>query len=314
MDSKLQKYATLVETGSYTAAARLLHTSQPALSMAIQSLEKHYGTPLLQRAGRGVVMTEAGRTVYDAAVQHRAVESAMRQSLLVTGGGRSRVSLGLIDSMAAMALLAEPSLFDELEEAADTSVHINSTAHLHEAVLNRQIQLACGVEHHPIDAALQAFSLGDEPLLFVCAPLLAATVYEHCTALTPVPFVGYIAASHTHRYVAEYLRQAGVVAQEIITSTSPDAMLGMVLRGRGAAVLPYLAVRTYLRQGRLVSVRLPQGPLIANRPIEFVKRKDTVLPDVLTAFPSKVAAALRLLHAECERTAGQYVAERGFIT
>jgi len=47
--------------GSFSAAARELHLSQPALSDQIQRLEAELGAPLFARLGRGVAMTEAGR-------------------------------------------------------------------------------------------------------------------------------------------------------------------------------------------------------------------------------------------------------------
>ncbi|MEU7528343.1 LysR family transcriptional regulator [Saccharothrix sp. NPDC042600] len=52
---------TVVDEGSFTRAAELLHVTQPALSHQIRALEKAVGTPLLDRLPRTVRLTPAGR-------------------------------------------------------------------------------------------------------------------------------------------------------------------------------------------------------------------------------------------------------------
>ncbi|MFI5530759.1 LysR substrate-binding domain-containing protein [Kitasatospora sp. NPDC051853] len=54
---------TVVETGSFTRAAELLHVSQPALSHQVRALERECGGPLLERLPRSVRLTPMGREV-----------------------------------------------------------------------------------------------------------------------------------------------------------------------------------------------------------------------------------------------------------
>ncbi|MFJ8042356.1 LysR substrate-binding domain-containing protein [Kitasatospora sp. NPDC096147] len=54
---------TVVETGSFTRAAELLHVSQPALSHQVRALERECGGPLLERLPRAVRLTPMGREV-----------------------------------------------------------------------------------------------------------------------------------------------------------------------------------------------------------------------------------------------------------
>src|SRR3954452_6350119 len=58
---QLQYFLAAVEHGSFTAAAESLHMAQPSLSEQIRRLEDELGVTLFQRAGRGLVLTEAGR-------------------------------------------------------------------------------------------------------------------------------------------------------------------------------------------------------------------------------------------------------------
>ncbi|WP_329793369.1 LysR family transcriptional regulator [Lentzea sp. DG1S-22] len=58
---QLEVFATVARTGSFSAAARLLHCSQPAVSQQMRALERQVGGPLFVRTGRGLHLTEAGR-------------------------------------------------------------------------------------------------------------------------------------------------------------------------------------------------------------------------------------------------------------
>jgi len=53
----------IARTGSVTAAARELHYSQPSISHHLARLEAETGAQLVRRAGRGIRLTEAGRTL-----------------------------------------------------------------------------------------------------------------------------------------------------------------------------------------------------------------------------------------------------------
>ena len=61
MDIKRLKYfCTVVECGSFTKAAEMLHISQPPLSKRVQELEQEIGTPLLFRDGGRIRPTPTG--------------------------------------------------------------------------------------------------------------------------------------------------------------------------------------------------------------------------------------------------------------
>ncbi len=57
----LQYLIAIAEHGSYTRAAEVLHVSQPTLSQQIKQLEGSLGSPLLDRSGRTVRLTDAGK-------------------------------------------------------------------------------------------------------------------------------------------------------------------------------------------------------------------------------------------------------------
>ncbi|MFD0987293.1 LysR family transcriptional regulator [Methyloligella solikamskensis] len=65
LTAALRAFVRTIETGSMTAAARDLKLSQPAVSKLVRNLETHTQTKLLERNGRAVHPTEAGRRLYE---------------------------------------------------------------------------------------------------------------------------------------------------------------------------------------------------------------------------------------------------------
>ncbi len=66
---KLTYFSAVARASSFTKAAAMLHVSQPALGLQVKELERGLGTKLFVREGRGVQLTEAGRTLFREAEQ-----------------------------------------------------------------------------------------------------------------------------------------------------------------------------------------------------------------------------------------------------
>lgn len=78
---QLRYFLAVVETGSFTSAAKRVRVSQPSLSAGIQKLEDAVGVRLFDRSSRRVALTEAGNRFHDRArtilVQIQAAESEL---------------------------------------------------------------------------------------------------------------------------------------------------------------------------------------------------------------------------------------------
>jgi DNA-binding transcriptional LysR family regulator len=70
----MEAFVRVVETGSFSRAARQLHLGQPAVSKMVAQLEKHLGVQLLLRSTQGLFPTAAGQNFYERA--KRVVEEA----------------------------------------------------------------------------------------------------------------------------------------------------------------------------------------------------------------------------------------------
>jgi DNA-binding transcriptional LysR family regulator len=83
----METFILVVETGSFSAAARQLRVGQPAVSKTVAQLEDRLGVQLLLRSTRGLTPTEAGQNFYERA--KRAIEEADEAELVARGASAS---------------------------------------------------------------------------------------------------------------------------------------------------------------------------------------------------------------------------------
>jgi DNA-binding transcriptional LysR family regulator len=83
----MQAFVVVVDTGSFSAAARRLNVGQPAVSKLIAQLEERLGVKLLVRTTRGLTVTEAGLNYYERA--RRSIEEADEAELAARGAATS---------------------------------------------------------------------------------------------------------------------------------------------------------------------------------------------------------------------------------
>ena len=81
----MEAFVRVIDTGSFSAAARQLHIGQPAISKTIAQLEDRLGVKLVLRSNKGLTPTEAGQNFYDRA--RRAIEEADEADLAARGAG-----------------------------------------------------------------------------------------------------------------------------------------------------------------------------------------------------------------------------------
>ena len=89
MDTRqLAAFCAVVERHSFSQAAERLGVTQPAVSLQVRALEKRLGTQLLDRSGRRVEPTEAGRRLYRGAQRLLALEEQVLEDVVSEADGR----------------------------------------------------------------------------------------------------------------------------------------------------------------------------------------------------------------------------------
>src|SRR6202050_1572346 len=98
---QLRYFVKIVDAGSCSRAASVVHVAQPALSQQVAELEERLGVMLLQRSARGVLPTAAGGILYKeaSAILHQ-LDQLPGIARSDDGQPEGTVSLGVISSLA----------------------------------------------------------------------------------------------------------------------------------------------------------------------------------------------------------------------
>lgn len=116
-------FIRVVDTGSFSAAARHLGVGQPAVSKTIAQLEAHLQVSLLIRSTHGLTATEAGQNFYDRA--RNAIQEADEAELAAKGAGTAlsgRLRVSAATTFARLHIIPELPRF--LEEHPHLTVEI----------------------------------------------------------------------------------------------------------------------------------------------------------------------------------------------
>lgn len=162
----LRSFLAVVETGSLSAAATTIATTQPTLSRHIRELETVLGVELFRRSVRGLNPTDAALGLVDDA---RAMGAAA-QILTLKAQGRSQRITGVVRVAASVivANLVLPPIFARLREA-EPNIQIEIVASdLNQNLLRRDADVAIRMID-PTQNALIARKLGSAPIGLFCA-------------------------------------------------------------------------------------------------------------------------------------------------
>lgn len=235
-------------------AARRQDLTPAAVAQQVRVLEKELGTPLLARAGRTVVPTEAG---------HRLVERARRltrefdelKAAVNERAASGELRLGTINT-ALHSLLPE-MLAGFVKVFPDVRVQIRSalSAELFGAVQQGELEVAICL--HPafgLPKTLHWEPLRDEPLTLL-APRRWAERDPH-ELLANEPLIRYDRLLAGGKQADRYLRKAGITPRERFELGSLTAIAMLVDRGLGVSLAPDAA--TPWGQGvRVAKIALP---------------------------------------------------------
>ena len=103
----LRYFETIADLQHLGRASARLHRTQPALTSSIRRLEADCGTPLFEKAGRGIRLTEAGKVLQKWAQRMRFdVEDARRELSAIGAGLAGHVRIGIVPTAAQFLLPA----------------------------------------------------------------------------------------------------------------------------------------------------------------------------------------------------------------
>lgn len=249
----LHHFLLIARHGTFRAAARHAHLSQPALSASIQRLEETLHARLLHRDPTGARPTAAGEALLPhARAALAAVEAGRRAVAEVEGLTRGRVRLG--GGSIACTWLLPPLLarFRALHPAVELRLRELFTPQVQAAVLDGELDLGVAADL-PAGPGVDPWRL--DPLVLVASP-------DYAARLPPGPLpAGTPALSfQPGASLREALDQHLPELEVAIELGSLAALKGMLRAGMGVGLLSRSAVATDLQLGRLVELPDPRTP------------------------------------------------------
>jgi molybdate transport repressor ModE-like protein len=255
--TRLRVLVAVARTGSVTAAARELHYSQPSVSHHLARLETETGAKLLQRAGRGVRLTEAGRQLAERGAEILGrLEAAETELAAHVGLRQGRVRLAAFPSAlgtfvpAAAARLAagHPGLELRLIEAEPPeAVRMLRAGHIDVAVIFRYDDSV------PEDDGIEMHRLLEDPTYLVAAESPTTELAAYANA----PWIA--GCDRCRMHLLELCARTGFEPSIAFTTDDFVAVQAMVAAGLGVTTLPGLALRA-ARHRDVRVVALPDSP------------------------------------------------------
>src|SRR6478672_7169366 len=244
MDTRqLAAFCAVVERKSFSQAAERLGVTQPAVSLQIRSLEQRLGRQLLDRSGRRVEPTEAGRVLYASAQRLLALEEHLLEELQADDEGAVTGTLELGASTGPGGTVVPLLLCEFHEQHADVRVRltVSDTQTLVDQVANRELELGIvGAARRHRGVAFKPF-FRDEVVLALPA--------------------GHRLAGKTISLddLEDELRKAGLRLRDLDVALElglQESVRSAVLAGHGIAFISRLAVDTDLDEGRVATARV----------------------------------------------------------
>lgn len=247
------------DTGSVTAAARVLGLTQPAASQQLRVVERAVGTPVVVRAGRGIRLTEAGEVLArNAAAVQAALDATVEEVAAVASLRAGRVRVAAFPSAAATLLpgalatlrAAHPGLTSTFAEAEPPGALAELDAgRVDVAVTFRDADADADAPTAPGEPRrLRVPLLRDE--VVVVLPLADGRTDGTPVDLAELADRPWIAGCPQCRaQLVGTCARAGFVPRVDYATDDYPAVLGLVRAGLGVATLPGLALAALPRHG-----------------------------------------------------------------
>ena len=270
LSAPLRSFLQVAELGSVSAAAKALGLTQPAVTKQIRALEAALECGLLERAGRGIRLTPAGKLLAEYGRRSASVLSEFQQVLGELQQGRSGKLL--IGAGVTTSVLLLPSWLRELGRrfpGIDVSVRTGTSRDVEDWVASAEVDLGF-ITSEPRREELVARPVFEEEIVLVVEPSAAR---RERMRLDELPLILFPRSTGFRSYLEQRWLERGLSLQVKMETDSVEAIKSFVAVGLGASFLPLSTVEDELRRGVLARVAAQgMGPL--RRRTTLIRRQD----------------------------------------
>jgi len=258
---------------SFTKAAAKLFLTQPAVSLQVKALETELGIRLFERQGKQVLLTDAGRLLYERSEEVLDLVARVHEDIASLGELKTgRLRVGTSDTNCAYVLPPVVKAFREAYPGIELRLTDRMSAEVVRLVFEGGVDF--GLATLPVTE-----SRVKTDFLFVRDDVVICPIGHRLTLLGHVSLEQVIAypmlmlehGSTSRAMLDRVLQQADLTAQVAMELGSIEVIKRFVEIGLGVAVVPEVAVREDVLNKRIAAVRVVDLPA---REVGLVQRQN----------------------------------------
>src|SRR5262252_5021976 len=240
---QLRAFVEVVERGSFTAAAKELHLTQPAVTHQVQELERRFQVSLVERFGKRAYLTQAGEKLIEHA--RELLDGDMRTQTVMRRFGDGWLGRVRVGTSMTLLMYVLPPILQQLK-TDHPQLEINLKAGLSTTTLQmlKTNALDLGLCALPIeDPAFETVPLFKDELVAI----LPAELGHIPTRVSPAflsqrPLILGGENSALRRTIMDWLALAGPPPKPLMEFDNVEAMKSVVAVGLGASIVPSLSL------------------------------------------------------------------------
>lgn len=260
---QLKVFEAVATRLSYTAAAKELYLSQPAVSMQIRQLEENVGLPLFEKLGKKVHLTEAGKELhgYGRSIFQQLEEMGeVMESLKGVNRGRLDIAVAsTVNYFAPKALGGFSRRFPNVKLSLEVTNRRNLVRMLEQ---NEKDLVLMGKPPEGLELDSEPFM--DNPLVVIAPPGHPLNGVEGVTLerLAEETFLMREPGSGTRLAMERFFEQKGLEIKSGMTMTRNEAIKQGVRAGLGLGIVSTHTIELEVEAGRLVILDVEGFPLV----------------------------------------------------
>ncbi len=289
----LQVFATVVTERSFSRAAEKLFRTQPAISLAVQRLETELGEKLIDRdmrAAKELVLTDAGRTVFEYARRFQNLSQELRGALAeLRDHSAGQLVIGANES-STLYLLPYIEAFRSKHPKIKVQVRRSQSSKIPAELIEGELELGV-TSYDPGDDRLTTKVIYTDALAFIVSPKhrFARRRSVSIAELGKETFIAHNVVSPYREVVLREFQRHKVPLRMDVEMPTLETIRRLVQSGEGVAFLPRMSVQRDVQSGALCEVTVRQ--LHVERKVRLLYAKARTLSHAARAFLALIEPA-----------------------
>jgi DNA-binding transcriptional LysR family regulator len=279
----LKVFLTVATERSFSRAGEKLLRTQPAISIAIQRLESDLKEKLIDRSGRELLLTDAGRVVLEYARRFQNLESDLENALReLKDNYAGRLVIGANES-TSLYLIQHIEQYRRLFPKVKVQVRRAESSKVPSQLLDGELELGV-ISYDPADDHLSSTVIYTDRLAFVVSPehRFANRDEISIAELDMETFIAHNVLSPYRDVVIREFQRHKVPLNMDVEMPTVETIRRLVQDNEGVAFLPRMCVEQEIKQGTLHEIRVKE--LSAERKIRLVYPARRALSHAAKAF------------------------------